>query len=228
MRRPAVNRVRDPRHSGGRDAGAGAGRDIAMTATLRRSGLLVLAAAAAVTLAACGSDGTADPAPTTGAESSTTTAAPTETTTESDEPAAEGPTATETGGAATGDGADDAGAGTPAPNADADVGAAAGPGQNSGPDRSMHGPAETAFLDQIDAVGVSYPNEVAAIDAGNVTCIFMERRQPYSEVVDYIQRNLRTDAGQTGAVARAGIDHFCPEQFDYAAEAEERFRTNSE
>lgn len=199
-----------------------------MAATLRRSGLLVLAAATAVTLAACGSDGTADPAPTTGAESSTTTAAPTETTTAGDEPAGDGSAGTETGGAATGDEGGDAGAGAPAPHTGAEGGAAAGPGQEGGPDRSMHGPAEIAFLEQIDAVGVPYPNETAAIDAGNVTCILMERRAPYSEAVDYIQRNLRTDAGQTGAVARAGIDHFCPEQFDYAAEAEERFRTNSE
>ncbi|GEM_PF-6259426 len=193
-----------------------------MTATLRRSGLLVLAAATAVTLAACGSEDAADPAPTTGAASSTTTttAAPAETTTDTDEPAAAEPSETEaeTGGADTG------GAAT----GDADGGAEAQPGQEDGPDRSMHGPAEIAFLEQIDAVGVPYPDEVAAIDAGNVTCTFMERRQPYSEAVDYIQRNLRTDAGQTGAVARAGIDHFCPEQFDYAAGAEERFRTGDE
>lgn len=197
-----------------------------MTATLRRSGLLVLAAATAVTLAACGSDGTADPAPTTGAASSTTTttAVPAETTPDTDEPAAAESSETEgeTGGADTG------GAATGGGTGDADGGTEAQPGQEDGPDRSMHGPAEIAFLEQIDAVGVPYPDEVAAIDAGNVTCIFMERRQPYSEAVDYIQRNLRTDAGQTGAVARAGIDHFCPEQFDYAAGAEERFRTGDE
>src|SRR5699024_4425957 len=82
-----------------------------------------------------------------GAASSTTTttAAPAETTTDTDEPAAAEPSETEaeTGGADTG------GAAT----GDADGGAEAQPGQEDGPDRSMHGPAEIAFLEQIDAVG---------------------------------------------------------------------------
>lgn len=95
-------------------------------------------------------------------------------------------------------------------------------------DRSHYSATEQAFFDQIDANGVTYPTLLAAADAGNVTCEFFQREEPYSTVVGYVQSNLGTDAGDTGAVARAAVDNLCPDQEQYADEAEARFRMGEE
>lgn len=184
-----------------------------MTAKIRLPGMLALAAATALTLAACGSGGDTDTAETTAAPT-TTAAETTVTATGTDD---QGAAADESGGAAT-----DAGAGQGDENAPAtDDTSAPSPHEEA---RAR----EAAYLADLDAVGVEYTTELRAIDAGSVTCLFLEQRRPYSEVVDYVNRNMGLDGRQAGAVARAAVHNFCPEQEAYANEAEADYRTGGE